>query len=188
MILDKSYSYEFGTKDNQSFNGSHGENVTIYISETPHKKDIFTLNISTTNQTEVVYLNPNYGNLIIESSGSEGKKGRNGRNGRDEFENSEATEGQNGVDGGNGGNINIHLPKSFAKYIHTLKLINHGGKGGPGGDGGRGGIFLEDDEGTGSIWLNLLVNVTVGTPGMRDGIPGNPGRDGRNGEINFVYY
>ena len=93
-----------------------------------------------------------------------------------------------GPDGGDGGNINIHLPKSFEKYIHTLKLKNNGGKGGPGGDGGRGGIFLDDDAGSGSFWLNLLEAVTVGTPGMKDGIPGKPGRDGRNGEINFVYY
>lgn len=81
------------------------------------------------------------------------------------------------------------LEKSLISYQKGLKQqINHGGKGGPGGDGGRGGIFLDDDGRSGSIWLNLLVNVTVGTPGMRDGIPGNPGRDGKNGEINFVYY
>ena len=191
MILDKSYSYKFGAKDLRSFNGCHGENVTILISETSCQKDIFTLSISTSSQTEVIHLNPNYGNLTIESVGSKGRKGRNGRDGRDEFENSVATEGQNGGyggDGGDGGNINIHLPQSFAKYTHVLKLKNNGGKGGPGGDGGRGGIFLDDDAGSGSFWLNLLEAVTVGTPGMKDGIPGKPGRNGRNGEINFVYY
>ena len=191
MKLDKSYSYKFGAKDLRSFNGCHGENVTILISETSCQKDIFTLSISTSSQTEVIHLNPNYGNLTIESVGSKGRKGRNGRDGRDEFENSVATEGQNGGyggDGGDGGNINIHLPQSFAKYTHVLKLKNNGGKGGPGGDGGRGGIFLDDDGGSGSFWLNLLEAVTVGTPGMKDGIPGKPGRDGRNGEINFVYY
>lgn len=191
MRLDKSYSYKFGAKDLRSFNGCHGENVTILISETSFHKNTFTLSISTSSQTEVIYLNPNYGNLTIESVGSKGSKGRNGRDGRDEFENSVATEGQNGGyggDGGNGGNINIHLPKSFSKYTHVLKLKNNGGKGGPGGDGGRGGIFLDDDAGSGSFLLNLLEAVTVGTPGMKDGIPGKPGREGRNGEINFVYY
>ena len=193
MILDKSYSYKFGAKVNRSFNGYHGENVTISISETPHKKDIFKLNISTANLTEVIYLNPNYGNLSIESSGSKGQKGRNGRNGRNEFENSVATEGQNGGDGGDGGdggNISIHLPQSFAKYIHALKLINNGGKGGPGGDGGRGGILSDDDSshGGGSFWSNLLEALITPVPTMKDGIPGKAGRDGRNGEINFVYY
>ena len=186
MRLDKSYSYKFGAKDLPSFNGCHGENVTILISETPFHKDIFTLSISTSSQKEVIYLNPNYGNLTIESVGSKGRKGRNGRDGRDEFENSVATEGQNGGyggDGGNGGNINIHLPKSFTKYIHALKFTNNGGKGGPGGDGGRGGIFLDDDGGSGS---GLLDNLII--PKMNNGIPGKPGRDGRNGEINFIYF
>ena len=193
MILDKSYSYRFGAKDTRSFNGCHGENVTILISEMPCQKDIFTLNISTSSQTEVIHLNPNYGNLTIESVGSKGRKGRKGRNGRNEFENSVATEGQNGGyggDGGNGGNINIHLPKSFSKYTHVLKLKNNGGKGGPGGDGGRGGILSDDDsgDGGGSFWSNILEALIAPIPTMKDGIPGKPGRDGRNGEINFTYY
>jgi hypothetical protein len=145
IILDKSYSYRFGGKDTRSFNGTQGDNVTILISETSYQKDVFKLSISTTNRTEVIYLNPNYGNLKIESMGSDGSKGRNGRDGRDEFENSVATEGQiggDGGDGGNGGNINIHLPKSFTKYIHALKLTNNGGIGGPGGSGGIGGVFF----------------------------------------------
>lgn len=186
IILDKSYSYRFGAQDTRSFNGTQGDNVTINISEIPNQKEIYKLSISTTNRTEVIYLNPNYGNLKIESIGSDGSKGRNGKNGRDEFENSVATEGQNGGDGGdggNGGNINIHLPKSFTKYIHALKLTNSGGKGGPGGDGGRGGFFLDDNEGSGS---GLLDNLVI--PKMNNGIPGKPGRDGRNGEINFIYF
>ncbi len=191
MILDKSYSYNFGATNITSFNGTQGENVTILISEISYQKDIFKLSISNTNRTEFIYLNPNYGNLKIESIGSNGSKGRKGKDGRDEFENSRATEGQNGGDGGDGGNggsINIHLPKSFAKHIHVLKLINSGGKGGSGGSGGSGGIFLDDDGGSGSFWLNLLEAVTTRAPGMKDGIPGNPGREGRNGEINFFYF
>ena len=193
IILDKSYSYRFGGKDIRSFNGNNGEHVTIFISETPQQKDIFKLSISTTNLTEVIYLNPNYGNLKIESVGFNGRKGINGRNGRNEFENSVATEGQNGGDGGNGGNggnINIHLPRSFAKYIHALKLINNGGKGGPGGDGGRGGILSDDDssDGGGSFWSNILKALITPIPTMKDGIPGKPGRNGRNGEINYIYH
>ena len=39
-----------------------------------------------------------------------------------------------------------------------------------------------------SFCLNILEAVTIGTPGMNDGIPGKTGRDGRNGEINFIYF
>ena len=38
-----------------------------------------------------------------------------------------------------------------------------------------------------SLCLNILEAVTVGTPGMIDGIPGKTGSDGRNGEINYIY-
>ena len=51
--------------------------------------------------------------------------GERGINGKDEFENSKATRGENGGiggDGGDGGNINIRLPKSFSKFIQTIKL------------------------------------------------------------------
>ena len=186
IILDKSYSYIFGGKETRSFNGTQGDNVTINISEIPNQKEIFKIDISSTNIIETIHLNPIHGNLKIESIGSNGSKGRNGRDGRDEFENSVATEGQNGGDGGdggNGGNINIHLPKSFTKYIHALKLTNNGGIGGPGGSGGIGGVFSDDDGGAES-WLSDILLI----PRMNSGIPGKPGRNGRNGEINFIYF
>ena len=66
MILDKFNSYIFGAIFTQSFNGNQGDNITIVISETPYYKDVFKLNISTTSLKEVIYLNPNYGNLKIE--------------------------------------------------------------------------------------------------------------------------
>tara|TARA_Y100000766_G_scaffold244525_1_gene223850 strand:+ start:1507 stop:3000 length:1494 start_codon:yes stop_codon:yes gene_type:complete len=186
IIMDKSYSYKFGARNKNSSNGSHAEHVTINISEIPNRKEIFKIDISSTNLIETIHLDPNYGNLKIESIGSNGSKGINGRDGRDEFENSVATEGQNGGDGGdggNGGNINIHLPKSFTKYIHALKLTNNGGKGGHGGSGGIGGIFSDDDGGNES-WLSDILLI----PRMNSGIPGKSGRDGRNGEINFIYF
>lgn len=192
IVLDKSYSYEANkTKSSPSFNGNHGAHLTIIISEIPYQKDIFKIIISTTTKTDTFYLNPNLGNLTIESLGSNGSMGEKGINGRDEFENSKATRGENGGiggDGGDGGNINIHLPKSFSKFIQTIKLKNDGGKGGQGGSGGRGGIFLDNSEPKGSFWLNMLTSIVVKTPGMNDGSSGKPGRNGRNGEINFIYY
>ena len=192
IILDKSYSHNANkTKSSRSFNGNHGAHLTIIISEIPYRKDIFKIIISSTTKIDTFYLNPNLGNLTIESSGSNGSMGKRGVNGRDEFENSKATRGENGGiggDGGDGGNINIHLPKSFSKFIQTIKLKNDGGKSGQGGYGGRGGIFLDDSEPKGSFWLNMLTSIVVKTPGMNDGSSGKPGRNGRNGEINFIYY
>lgn len=192
IILDKSYSHNANkTKSSRSFNGNHGAHLTIIISEIPYRKDIFKIIISSTTKIDTFYLNPNLGNLTIESSGSNGSMGKRGVNGRDEFENSKATRGENGGiggDGGDGGNINIHLPKSFSKFIQTIKLKNDGGKGGQGGYGGRGGIFLDDSEPKGSFWLNMLTSIVVETPGMNDGSSGKPGRNRRNGEINFIYY
>tara|TARA_B110000459_G_C16597457_1_gene489374 strand:+ start:740 stop:2278 length:1539 start_codon:yes stop_codon:yes gene_type:complete len=192
IVLDKSYSYKANkTKSSPSFNGNHGEHLTIIISEIPYRKDIFKINISNNTKTDTFYLNPNLGNLTIESLGSNGSIGKKGINGKDEFENSKATRGENGGnggDGGDGGNINIHLPKSFSKFIQTIKLKNDGGKGGQGGSGGSGGIFLDNSEPKGSFWLSMLGSIVVGTPGMNDGSSGESGRNGRNGEINFIYY
>ena len=49
-------------------------------------------------------------------------------------------------------------------------------------------LFLDDSEPKGSFWLSMLGSIVVGTPGMNDGSSGDPGRNGRNGEINFIYY
>ena len=197
MVLDRSYSYSFGGKPttNKSSihgnNGKHGNNVTVMISEIVSKKDFFEITISSRGETETIFLNPNLGNLTIESTGSNGNQGKVGNDGRWEYENSKATPGENGGnggDGGDGGNINIHLPKSFGKFIDKLIVKNHGGTSGAAGAGGRGGGLSNDEDSSGSFWGDVLVSLIERTKRLNNGSSGKPGRDGRNGEIYFLYY
>lgn len=193
MVLDKYYLYSFGGKPTKSTssihgnNGKHGNNVTVMISEIVSKKEFFKIKISSRGKTESIYLNPNLGNLTIESIGSNGNQGKGGEDGKWEYENSMATPGENGGiggDGGDGGNINIHLPKYFGIFIDKLMVKNHGGIAGAGGSGGRGGVLSNDEDSTGSFWVDLFQRKKR----LNNGSSGKPGRDGRNGEINFIYY
>ena len=197
LVLDKCYFYSFGgkpTKSNSSIhgnNGKHGNNVTVMISEIVSKKDFFKINISSRGKTESIYLNPNLGNLTIESIGSNGNNGKGGRDGKWEYENSKATPGEIGGiggDGGDGGNINIHLPKSFGRFIDKILVKNHGGTAGAGGAGGRGGGLSNDEDSTGSFLGDILISLIETKKRLNNGSSGKPGRDGRNGEINFLYY
>ena len=87
MVLDKYYLYSFGGKPTKSTssihgnNGKHGNNVTVMISEIVSKKEFFKIKISSRGKTESIYLNPNLGNLTIESIGSNGNQGKGGEDG-----------------------------------------------------------------------------------------------------------
>jgi len=196
LKLDKSYDYSFGANktshSRHGEHGKHGDNVTIVISKITSKKEVFKVDISSVGKTETIYLNPKLGNLTIESIGSNGAQGRKGRDGRCEYENSKATRGEDGGyggDGGDGGNINIHLPKSFGKFVNKIKIKNCGGSGGIGGIGGSGGLIDEDsNDDSSSFWGNILVSMIQKSPRMNSGNTGKNGKQGRNGEINFIYY
>ena len=164
--------------------GFAGDSCKMFNDSKNKFGNIEQINISSRGENETIYLNPRLGNLTIESTGSNGNQGRRGKDGRDEYRNKKATIGENG---GDGGNVNIHLPKSFGRFIDKLHLKNHGGKGGSGGYGGIGGL-IDDEDSTGSFLGDIIGTLIQRSPRMNDGSSGKPGIDGRNGLLEFHYY